>query len=134
MSSGLYGPKPESCPESYRTCGECRTYPCREGKPATRDYDWRAAIDRLRDHTDMAVHRQTHHPHNDVEELAAHIERVTRERDWLAGELYDADYLDLYTRAARSAEDAPYTAGDRAKDIAYILAVAKEATKDECDL
>ena len=50
---------------------------------------------------------------------------------WLAGELYDEDYLGLYTRAARTSENEPYTPSDRVADIATIVATARAAVEQE---
>ena len=51
--------------------------------------------------------------------------------EWLAGELYDEDYLGIYTRAARTSENEPYTPSDRLADIATIVATARAAIEQE---
>lgn len=74
----------------------------------------------------------------DVALVAAHeLATIAREAEamceWLAGELYDEDYLGLYTRAARTSENEPYTPSDRVADIATIVATARAAVEQEAD-
>jgi len=64
----------------------------------------------------------------DAEERALKAEAMC---EWLAGELYDEDYLGLYTRAARTSENEPYTPSDRVADIATIVATARAAIEQE---
>jgi hypothetical protein len=125
--------KPRSCP----SCGEYMVHidTAEIIQQETAEYVLRAREAEARA-DDEASLRET--AETNLATALVAMEAARKERDmrgamceWLAGKLYDEDYLGIYTRAARISENEPYTPSDRVADIATIVATARAAVEQE---